>query len=58
MKVIRLSAIHTGRFYPFGKYSWYSFLFGHAVVQLVEALRYKSGGRGFDNPDGVTGIFH
>jgi len=29
----------------------------HAVAQLVEALRYKSEGRGFD-PDGVTGIFH
>ena len=22
---------------------------GHAVVQLVEALRYMSGGRGFDS---------
>ena len=22
---------------------------GHAVVQLVDALRYKSGGRGFDS---------
>ena len=28
---------------------------GHAVAQLVEALRYKPEGRGFD---GVTGIFH
>ena len=25
---------------------------GHAVVQLVEALRYKSEGRGFDTPWG------
>ena len=23
---------------------------GHAVAQLVEALRYKSAGRGFDSP--------
>jgi hypothetical protein len=30
---------------------------GHAVVQLVEALRYKSEGRGFDS-DVVIGIFH
>jgi hypothetical protein len=30
---------------------------GHAVAQLVEALRYKSEGRGFV-PDGVIGIFH
>jgi hypothetical protein len=29
--------------------SWW----GHAVAQLVEALRYKSKGRGFD---GVIGI--
>jgi hypothetical protein len=27
------------------------------VAQLVEALRYKPEGRGFD-PDGVIGIFH
>jgi hypothetical protein len=27
----------------------------HAVAQLVEALRYKPEGRGFD---GVIGIFH
>ena len=31
------------------KYSWYSFLLGHAVAQLVEALRYKPEGRGFDS---------
>jgi hypothetical protein len=30
---------------------------GHAVAQLVEALRYKSEGRG-SIPDGVIGIFH
>ena len=29
----------------------------HAVTQLVEALLYKSEGRGFDS-DGVTGISH
>ena len=28
---------------------------GHVIEQLVEALRYKPEGRGFD---GVTGIFH
>jgi hypothetical protein len=28
---------------------------GHAVAQLVEALRYKPEGGGFD---GVIGIFH
>jgi hypothetical protein len=30
---------------------------GHAVAQLVEALRYKSEGRGFDS-GGAIGIFH
>ena len=30
----------------------------HAVAKLVEALRYKPKGRGFDSPDGVIGIFH
>jgi hypothetical protein len=30
---------------------------GHAVAQLVEALRYKSKFAGLI-PDGVTGIFH
>jgi len=30
---------------------------GHAVAQLVEALRCKPEGRGFD-PDGIIGIFH
>ena len=25
-------------------------MLGHAVAQLVEALRYKSEGRGFDSP--------
>jgi hypothetical protein len=28
-----------------------------AVAQLVDALRYKPEGRGFDS-DGVIGIFH
>jgi len=26
MKVVSLSALHTGRLYPFRKYSWYSFI--------------------------------
>jgi hypothetical protein len=30
---------------------------GAAVAQLVEALRYKPEGRGFD-PDCVSGFFH
>jgi hypothetical protein len=30
---------------------------GHAVAQLVEALRYNPEGRVFD-PDEVAGIFH
>jgi hypothetical protein len=30
---------------------------GHEMAQLVEALRYKSEGRGFDC-NGVTEIFH
>jgi hypothetical protein len=32
------------------------YIWGHAVAQLVEALRYKPEGRGF--PDGVVGFFH
>ena len=31
------------------RYPWYCFLLGHAVAQLVEALRYKPEGRGFDS---------
>ena len=34
---------------PHRKYSWYLFLMGHAVAQLVEALRYKPEGSGFDS---------
>jgi hypothetical protein len=30
---------------------------GHAMAQLVEALRYKPEGRGFMIPDGVNGFF-
>jgi len=32
----------------------YVAVWGYAVVQLVEALRYKTG----SIPDGITGIFH
>jgi hypothetical protein len=35
----------------------YVLLWGHAVAQLVEALRYKPERPG-SIPDGVTGIFH
>ena len=28
----------------------YIYIYGHAVAQLVEALRYKPKGRGFDSP--------
>ena len=35
----------------------YYLIWGHAVAQLVEALRYKSEVAG-SIPDGVTGIFH
>ena len=31
---------------------------GHAVTQLVETLRYKPEGRGFDSRWCVIGIFH
>ena len=32
-------------------------MWGHAGAQLVEELRYKPEGRGFDS-DGVNGVFH
>jgi hypothetical protein len=47
MKVVRLSALRTGRLYPHRKYSWYSFMLGYAVAQLVEGK--KSEGRGSDS---------
>jgi len=31
---------------------------GHAVVQLVDALRYKPEGSGFDSQNDVIGIIH
>jgi hypothetical protein len=34
---------------PPRKYSWYSFLLGHAVAQLVEAVSYEPESRGFDS---------
>ena len=43
---------------PPRKYSWYSFLLGYAVAQLVEALRYKSEGHGFWFPKVSLEIFH
>jgi len=33
------------------------YILGHAVTQLVKALRYKPEGRG-SIPDGVIGTFH
>ena len=35
---------------------YYIFVRGHALAQLVEALRYKPEGRGF-KPPGVIAIF-
>jgi len=32
-----------------GIYAWFALVMGHVVAQLVEALRYKPEGRGFDS---------
>jgi len=61
MKVVRLSALRTGRLYPLPpfprKYSWYSFLLRTAVAQWLRrcATNRKVAG---SIPDGVIGIFH
>jgi hypothetical protein len=44
---------HTATCYSCGHFTFRV----HAVAHLVEAVRYKSEGRGLDS-DGVTGIFH
>jgi len=36
--------------------AWYKYIWGHAVAQLVEALRCQSVAGSI--PDDVTGIFH
>jgi len=41
MKVVRLSALRTSRLYPPGDILSTHFCWGHAVAQLVEALRCK-----------------
>ena len=50
MKVVRLSAVRTGRLYLLGNIPGTHFCWGHAVAQLVEALRYKPEGRGVRFP--------
>jgi len=47
MKVVRLSALHTGCLYSPGNIPGTHFCWRHAVAQLVETLRYKPEGRGF-----------
>ena len=49
MKVESLSALRTGGLYPAGNIPGTHFYWVHAVAQLVEALHYKSAGRGFDS---------
>jgi hypothetical protein len=45
---------YANRLKPTGEiYTQPTAILGHAVAQLVEALRYKSEGRGFD-----SGCFH
>ena len=55
-KVIRLSAVHTVRLYPM-KYSWYSFLLGTAVAQVLRCCTTNRKVAG-SIPDGVIGIFN
>ena len=49
LKVVRLSALRTGRLYSQENIPGTHFCWEHAVAQLVEALRYKPEGRGFDS---------
>jgi len=49
MKVVRLSALRTGHLYLSVNIPGTHFCWGRAVAQLVEALRYKLEGRGFDS---------
>ena len=42
-----VSSMHRLPLHP-RKYSWYLLILGYAVAQLVEALRYKPEGGGFD----------
>jgi hypothetical protein len=41
--------IQAQHFQPMSLFSVFSREWGHAVAQLVEALRYKPEGRGFDS---------
>ena len=58
MKMVRLSAIHTGHLYPTRKYSWYSFLLeaestqGHSVTGMIMSVKNFSDtiGNGCDLP--------
>ena len=49
MKVVKLSVLRIGRLFPLGNISGTHLCWGQAVTQLVEALRYKPEGRGFDS---------
>jgi hypothetical protein len=53
MEVDRLSALRTSRLYPPGNIPGTDLCWGHAVAQLVEALRVAG-----SIPNGVTEIFH
>jgi hypothetical protein len=49
MKVVRLSALRTGRIHSPRNIPGTHFCWGHVAAQLVEALRYKPEGHGFDS---------
>jgi hypothetical protein len=50
MNVVKFVSLSHRLPLPTRKYSWFSFLLGYAVTQMVGALRYKPEGHGFDCP--------